>query len=68
MVMTDEEKKAEDIRRMESARAEAADVLATLPVEVVAPIAKWAGEWYGDASYKGIGRVLVAYAKEHGMV
>ena len=61
--MTDEEKQVVIMRKIKDARAECADVLATLPIEARRALGKWALEWYREATYKGLGQALVSDAK-----
>jgi hypothetical protein len=61
--MVSEEKKAILMADMKDARAECADVLAQLPIDARRIIGKWALEWFGSASHKGIGKAIVDDAK-----
>jgi hypothetical protein len=61
--MTEEEKQAAIMRKIKDARAECADVLATLPIEARRALGRWALDWYNVATYKGLGQALVTDAK-----
>ena len=61
--MTPEEKAAAIMAKIGDARLEASDALVALPQEAVDAVAKWAAEWYLEATYKGIGKILVERGK-----
>ena len=51
----------EDSAKMDMAAQQAAEDLATLPIEAVKPVAEWIGRWYRTAGYKRLGRLLFKY-------
>jgi hypothetical protein len=61
--VSEEEKRAAIMRRMNDAKFEAEDSLVLLPQDAVDAVAKWAEEWYHDTGYKRLGEILVARGK-----